>query len=97
MTAYSPPTPPEPPAAARRRAYWHATLRLAAWLLLAWFVVTFGVSYFARELSFGVLGWSFSFWMAAQGALIVYWLLVWCYARHMERLDRLHGVQEDTA
>ena len=97
MTVPSPSNPTASPAAARRRAYWHATLRLAAWLLLAWFVVTFGVSYFARELSFSLVGWPFSFWMAAQGALIVYWLLVWYYARRMERLDRAHGVQEDAA
>lgn len=90
------PLDPQPGHAARR-AHWRATLRIVAVLLAIWFLVTFGVSYFARELSFSVLGWPFSFWMAAQGALVVYWLLIWYYARHMERLDREHGVQEDAS
>ena len=60
-----------------------------------WFVVTFIVAYFARELSsFIFFGWPFSFWMAAQGALIVYCVLIWYYARTMNRLDHENGVDE---
>ena len=78
---------------ARRR--WQAGQRVTAWLLVAWFVMTFGVSYFARELSGIVLGWPFSFWVAAQGALVVYLVLVCLYARWMNRLDHEHGLAED--
>jgi putative solute:sodium symporter small subunit len=77
-----------------REVYWQRNLRLTALLLAVWFIVTFGVAFFARELSFSFFGWPFSFWVAAQGALIVYVLLVWCYARTMDRLDREHGVAE---
>ena len=59
--------------------------------------MTFGVSYFARELSFSLVGWPFSFWMAAQGALIVYWLLVWYYARRMGGWTARTAMQEDAA
>lgn len=76
------------------RRYWRKTLRLTGVLLLIWFVVTFGVSYFARELSFTFLGWPFSFWMAAQGSLVVYGLIIAFYAWAMHRLDVVHGVQE---
>lgn len=79
----------------RHRAYWRKNLRITAGLLVIWFVVTFVVAYFARELSFTFFGWPFSFWVAAQGALIVYVLLVWYYARCMNRLDIEHGVEED--
>ena len=72
----------------------NATLRLTAGLLAVWFVATFGASYFARDLAVRLLGWPFSFWMAAQGAPLVYVLLVWLYARVMNRLDRQHGVTE---
>jgi len=34
-----------------------------------------------------VFGWPFSFWMAAQGALIVYVLLIGAYAWIMNRLE----------
>lgn len=75
-------------------AYWRKTRLLTAVLLLLWFVVSFVVTYWARELDFVFLGWPFSFWMAAQGALLVYGLIIGCYAWAMNRLDRAHGVQE---
>jgi putative solute:sodium symporter small subunit len=79
----------------RHRSYWRRNLKLTAALLVIWFVVTFVVGYFARDLSFSFFGWPFSFWMAAQGSLIVYVVLTWYYARTMDRLDREHGVAED--
>ncbi|SPE26195.1 Membrane protein [Burkholderiales bacterium] len=68
-------------AEARGRQYWIQTRRLTVALLLVWFVVTFVASYFARSLSFTFLGWPFSFYMAAQGSLLVYLLIVLLYAR----------------
>jgi len=73
------------PAAERR--HWRRTLRVTLALLLIWFVVTFVVAYHAREWDAVVLGWPFSFWMAAQGALIVYVLLIGAYAWIMNRLE----------
>jgi putative solute:sodium symporter small subunit len=60
-----------------------------------WLFVTFGVSYFARELNFNFFGWPFSFWMGAQGALAVYLLIVGFYAWYMNRLDVRHGADEE--
>jgi putative solute:sodium symporter small subunit len=80
------------PEAARRR--WRASQRVTAVALAVWFGVTFGVAYFARDLSGALLGWPFSFWVAAQGALIVYLAIVCLYARRMRRLDDAHGMHE---
>ncbi len=77
-----------------RRAYWRKNIRLTGILMLVWFVVTFGMSYYARELSFDFFGWPFSFWMAAQGAPLVYVVIIAFYARCMERLDVAHGFDE---
>ncbi len=77
-----------------RKVHWRANLRITTLLLVIWFAVTFGVSYFARELVFRLLGWPFSFWVAAQGALVVYCLIVGGYAWYMNRLDRKHGLDE---
>ena len=77
------------------RQYWRKTLRMTAVLLSVWFAVTFGVSYFARDLDFSFFGWPFSFWMGAQGSLIVYVAIIWFYARYMNKLDIEHGVAED--
>ncbi|MCB1996013.1 MAG: DUF4212 domain-containing protein [Burkholderiaceae bacterium] len=76
------------------RAYWRSNLRLTGVLMAVWFVVSFVVAYFARELSFDFFGWPFSFWVAAQGALVVYVLIIGFYARTMNRLDQAHGVAE---
>jgi len=78
----------------RHREYWRKTLRITAILLVIWFVVTFVVSYYARELSFNFFGWPFSFWMGAQGALVIYILIIGFYARYMGKLDIEYGVEE---
>jgi putative solute:sodium symporter small subunit len=77
------------------QAYWRKNLRITAILLAIWFVVTYVVAYFARELSFEFFGWPFSFWVGGQGALVVYVLIIGFYARYMNRLDQEHGVAEE--
>lgn len=76
------------------RRYWRLTRRLTLALLLLWWLVSFVLTYFARELDFEFLGWPFSFWVAAQGSLVVFGLIIAVYAWAMDRLDRAHGVQE---
>ena len=77
--------------------YWRRNLRITAALLAIWFGVSFGVSYFARELNFIFFGWPFSFWMGAQGTLVVYGLIIGFYAWYMNRLDVEYGVDEPEA
>ncbi|CAN5187591.1 hypothetical protein BH11PSE9_BH11PSE9_32250 [soil metagenome] len=81
-------------AALRRTRHWRSTRRLTAALLLIWFTVTFVVAFNARALSATLAGWPFSFWVAAQGAPIVYVLLVGWYARRMNRIDLANGLAE---
>ena len=78
----------------KHHEYWRKTLNITGILLAIWFVVTFVIAYFARDLTFNFFGWPFSFWVAAQGALIVYVVIIWYYARHMNRLDQEYGVAE---
>jgi putative solute:sodium symporter small subunit len=78
----------------KHKDYWRKTLSLTAILLLVWLVVTFVAVFFARELSFNFFGWPFSFYMAAQGALIIYMIIVWFYARYMNNLDKEYSVDE---
>ncbi len=76
------------------RRYWQKNLNITAVLMAIWFVVTFAASYFARDLNFTFFGWPFSFWMGAQGSLVIYVLIIWFYARYMNQLDQEHGVAE---
>jgi putative solute:sodium symporter small subunit len=79
----------------RHREYWKRTLNVTVVLLAIWFVVTFVMAYFAMDLhSIVIAGFPLSFYMAAQGSLIIYVLLIWFYARKMGELDREYGVAE---
>ncbi len=77
------------------QAYWRKNLRITAILLGIWFVVTYVVAYFARDMNFTFFGWPFSFWVASQGSLVVYVLIIAFYASYMNKLDQEHGVAEE--
>jgi putative solute:sodium symporter small subunit len=68
-------------------AYWRRNRRLVAGLLALWFAVGFGVAWFARDLGFVFFGWPFSFWVGAQGALLVFLAIIGVYAWVMNRMD----------
>lgn len=78
----------------KHREYWSKNLKITSILLAIWFVATFVAAWNARALNnvdiIGPLG----FYMGAQGALIVYVLIIWFYARHMNNLDKQYGVHE---
>lgn len=78
----------------KHRQYWRKNLNITAILLAIWFFVTFVVGYFARDLNFNFFGWPFSFWVGAQGALVVYVAIIAYYAWYMNKLDIEHGVDE---
>jgi putative solute:sodium symporter small subunit len=82
----------------KHHEYWRRNLRITAILLAIWFVVTFVIGWFARDLSsITILGFPFPFYMGAQGSLIVYVLIIWYYAHYMNKLDNEYGVQEGEA
>ncbi len=79
----------------KHHEYWRRNVKLTGVLLAIWFVVTFVVGWFARELNaFTVLGFPFAFYMGAQGALIIYVIVIFYYARAMNRLDKEYDVAE---
>jgi putative solute:sodium symporter small subunit len=78
----------------RHKEYWSKNLRITAILLAIWFAVTFVIGYFARDLSFNFLGWPFAFYMGAQGALVIYVIIIWYYAHYMNNLDLEYDVHE---
>ena len=80
----------------QHREYWRKNVRLTAILLAIWFVVTYVVGWYARELSaITFLGFPLGFYIGAQGALIVYVFLIYYYAKRMNRMDREFGVAEE--
>jgi putative solute:sodium symporter small subunit len=89
-------TPAVPPLS--RTAHWQRTRRLTGVLLLLWLLTGFGAVFFARELAgLSVFGWPLSFYLAAQGASLVYLAIIVVYAWRMRQLDRAAGAPEPRA
>jgi len=64
-------------------------LWLKAGLLLLWALVSFVATYFARDLEFLVVaGWPLGYWIAAQGAVVVFIGIVVAYGWAMNRFER---------
>ncbi len=86
-------------ASPRAPSYWSRNLRLTGGLLAIWAAVSFGAGIFLRPWldRWTLPGTDFplGFWFAQQGAVLVFILLIFVYARAMNRLDREYGVQED--
>lgn len=79
----------------KHREYWQRNLKITAILLAIWFVVTYVVGYFARELNnVTFFGFPVGFYMGAQGALVIYVVIIFYYARYMNRLDQEYDVAE---
>lgn len=76
--------------------YWRANLRLMAKLLLIWFSVSFGLGIVMADWldQFSIAGFKLGFWFAQQGAIYVFVLLIFVYARQMKILDREYGVDD---
>lgn len=73
------------------RRHWRRQRTLTVCLLLPWLLVSFVVTYFARELDAVFMGWPVGFWVAAQGAPLAYLVIVWTYAAVMDWLDARHA------
>lgn len=80
----------------KHQEYWNKNLRITGILLAVWFVATFGVIYFVKDLNnISFLGFPFGFYMAAQGSLIIYVAIIWYYAHYMNKLDDKYDVAEE--
>ena len=81
----------------RRKAYWRANLRILAILMSIWFTVSFGCGIlFVDQLNQIKLGgFQFGFWMAQQGSIYVFLVLIFVYVRFMNKLDRKFKFEEE--
>ncbi|NLU78388.1 DUF4212 domain-containing protein [Micromonospora sp. HNM0581] len=79
-----------------RKEYWSRNLRLMVILLAVWFVVSFGFGILLVEPlnNIAVAGFPLGFWFAQQGSIYVFVILIFVYAKMMDRLDNQFGVDE---
>lgn len=80
-------------------SFWRRNLRLVATLLLVWFAVSFGAGILLVDVLDRVripgTGFKLGFWMAQQGSLVVFVVLIFVYARRMDRIERECDVDEE--
>jgi len=80
----------------KRQAYWRANTALIRNLLIVWALVSLVFSILLVEplnaLRLG--GLPLGFWMAQQGSILTFVVLIFIYAIQMDKLDRKYGIRK---
>lgn len=78
------------------QAYWKENISTILKLLVVWFVVSYGCGIiFLDELnSIEFAGFKLGFWFAQQGAMYVFVVLVFVYAKIMKGIEEKYDVHE---
>ena len=80
----------------KRQAYWRANTALIRTLLIVWALVSLVFSILLVEplnaLRLG--GLPLGFWMAQQGSILTFVVLIFIYAIQMDKLDRKYGIRK---
>lgn len=73
--------------------YWKTNIRYVSILLLLWFTVSFGGGIVFKDWlnQFKIGGFPLGFWVAQQGAIYVFVILIFVYVFLMNRLDAKYG------
>ena len=82
-----------------RKSYWRKNIAIVLVLLAIWFCVSCVLGIFLVEPLNRVRlgGFPLGFWVAQQGSIIVFILLILVYCLLMTRVDRRHNVDEEEA
>ena len=79
------------------KTYWKENIRLVLSLLGVWFLVSFGMAILFVDILDNIrfFGFKFGFWMAQQGSIYCFVILIFIYVYKMNKLDHKYGVSED--
>ncbi|MCH8208417.1 MAG: DUF4212 domain-containing protein [Nitrospinae bacterium] len=85
------------PHSPQAKAYWKENIRIVLSLLAFWFLVSFGMSILVVDFLDNIrfFGFKFGFWMAQQGSIFSFVILIFIYVYKMKKLDHKYGVDED--
>ena len=80
-----------------KSSYWSANLRLVTICLVIWFIVSylFGIILVEPLNSIKIGGYKLGFWFAQQGSIYTFVILIFYYAKRMDKLDKEQDVHED--
>ena len=78
-------------------AYWRENIRIVLSLLSVWFLVSFGMSILFIDYldNFRFFGFKLGFWMAQQGTIYFFVVIIFVYVYKMKKLDRKYDVDEN--
>jgi putative solute:sodium symporter small subunit len=81
----------------KSHAYWKATISLLRNILIVWFVVSFGAGILLAPMlnSIKLGGYPLGFWFAQQGAIYIFIIQIFYYAKRMNDIDRQFDVHEE--
>ena len=83
---------------AARQHFWKRTLRLTLGLLAAWLLVSLAVPWFARDLDgLRSFGFPVGYWLAAEGALLLFLLIIVVYVVAMDWLEARYRADVEAA
>lgn len=78
------------------KAHWAKTRTLMWITLTVWAIFSFLIHFFVTSLNgIVIMGFPLGFYMAAQGSLAVFVLLIFWFAWSQNRIDEEFGVAED--
>ncbi len=76
--------------------YWGKTSKLMVFMMALWIFFGFVVHMFVGPLNaIKIAGFPLGFYMASQGSLIVFVVMLFWFAKAQDNIDRECGVQED--
>jgi putative solute:sodium symporter small subunit len=79
-----------------RVSYWTKTRNLMIVMMALWVFFGYVVHMFVGSLNnIVILGFPFGYYMAAQGSLIAFVVMLFVFARRQNAIDEEHGVAED--
>lgn len=77
-------------------AHWAKTKSLMWTCLIIWFIFSFGVHFFVDALNqIIILGFPLGYYMAAQGSLIIFVILIFWFAKRQNSIDEEFGIHEE--
>lgn len=80
----------------RAQEHWARTRGLMITTLVIWFIFSFGIHFFVNSLNeIVILGFPLGFYMAAQGSLIVFVVLIFWFSSRQNKIDEDCGLAED--
>ena len=83
----------------RHEGHWHGSIRIVLGILATWFFISLGCSVLFREFLDenlpSVGGAPFGFWMAQQGSIMGFVILLLVYRKLMNALDHRHGLEDE--